>query len=248
MLGKEQVFEWLSHRAGVKRLQEMPLLCVTKGLELNRQSKPFLDSFGNRDIWGFVGFVDLVGFSERVMGLPNKEVNDYLEPFLKGLVDIVNNRYGLVDKTIGDEVMFILPDMEEDGGVPAVLMMGQLLGGIYDLQKQLGEKYPFRFGLAYGGLYIGQICGNGYSEWTTVGEVVNLAKRLHTLKELKILQGARGAFGVLYREQHSMDCFESILHNIAGVASRMTHEILEEPKTNFKGVSPAQCAMLLPKT
>ncbi|GAI06586.1 unnamed protein product [marine sediment metagenome] len=248
MFGKKEVFEWLSHRAGVKRLDKMPLIDVTKALELNKPSRSFIDSFGKHDIWGFAGFIDLVDFSKQVMGLPNKAMSDYLAPFLKGLVDLVNSHYGLVDKTIGDEVMFILPDMEEDGGVPAVLEMGQLLGGIYDLQKQLGEKYSFRIGLAYGGLYIDQVCGVGYSEWTTVGEVVNLAKRLHILKELKDLGGVKGAFGVLCHEQYAMEYFESILSIIAGVASRMTHKILKDPVTNLKGVSAARCALLVPKS
>ena len=247
MVGKKEVFNWLLHRAGVERLDKMPLLYVTKALELNRPSRSFLDSFGKQDIWGFAGFVDLVGFSERVKGLTNKEVSGYLGPFLRGLVNLVNKHYGLVDKTIGDEIMFILPDMDEDGGVPAVLEMGQMLGGIYDFQKQLGEKYPFRIGLAYGSLYVDQVYGEGYTELTTVGEVVHLAKRLHTLEQLNNLQGVGGAFGVLCREQHPMKYFESILGNIAGFASRMTHEILKDPVTNLKGVSAARCALLMPK-
>lgn len=247
MIGKQEVINWLAHRAGTVRLETSPFLYNTEALELNMPAGEFIRVFGKKEIRGFAGFVDLVGFSERVKGQKAQEIGEYLKPFLVGIVEISLECNALVDKTIGDEVMFILPDMSEDSGLPAVFLMGQLLGGIHDLQRRLGTEYPFRIGLSYGSLYIDQIKGEGYSEWTTVGESVHLAKRVHGLKGLSTASGIGGAFGILVRETDACSQFETILGSIAGFASRMTHKVVEKP-VSFKGVSPARCALLLPKS
>lgn len=248
MIGKQEVLKWLAHRAGIEQLKELPTQLQRRALELNVRGEFFIQTFGQKEIKGFVGFIDLVGFSERVEGRKSQEISRYLKPFLAGIVGRAFDRFALVDKTIGDEVMFILPDMAEDEHSPAVLFMGQLLGGLYDLQRELGAEYPFRIGLAYGSLYVDQIQGKGYSEWTTVGEAVHLAKRLHGLEGVSTASGIGGAFGVLFREKDIISRFEGILNTIAGFASRMTHKVIDEPISNLKGVSPARCALLIPKS
>lgn len=250
MIGRPEVLKWLAHRVGVEQVEELPLRLryERKALELNERGRPFVQAFGQEEIRGFVGFVDLVGFSGRVKGWENQKISEYLKPFLAGVVNIAFDRHALVDKTIGDEVMFVLPDMDENGGPPTVLLMGQLLGGLHDLQKTLGSEYPFHIGLAYGGLYVDQIQGKGYSEWTIVGEVVHLAKRLHGLKGVVASRGIAGGFGVLSRDEEACKRFKNILAHIAGFASRLTHEVIDQPVSDLKGVSPAYCALLLPKS
>jgi len=189
--------------------------------------------------------VDLVGFSIKVEGLSPQEICDYLRPFLSGVIDEASNRPALVDKTIGDEVMFIVPDMEQDGGPPGVLGMGSLLGGLHDLQRKLGIEYSFRIGLSYGALYVDLIKGSGYSEWTVVGESVNLAKRLQTLPGVEPKDGIGGAFGVLVKETDE-NKFKVILEIIAGFGARMIHSVVEGT-VELKGISSARCAILYPK-
>lgn len=249
MIGKPEVFKWLAHRGGKEQLQKLPpqLQYKRKALELNKKGEFLVQTFGQREIRGFVGFIDLVGFSERVKGWKSRKISEYLKPFLSSVIEIVINRYALVDKTIGDEVMFVLPDMEDDVGLPTVILMGQLLGGLYILQKDLGADYPFRIGLTYGQLYVDQIKGEGYSEWTTVGEVVHLAKRLQGLEEINTASGIGGAFGVLFRESDAVRRFESILNVIAGPTSYMTYKLIKQPVENLKGVSSSRCALLVPR-
>ena len=246
MIGKPEISSWLAHRVGLEKSATVPILHSAKALELNQGGRPFVEAFGQKQIKGFVGFVDLVGFTDRVKGKTPSEISVHLRPFLTGIVDLAFDRSALVDKTIGDEVMFLLPDLEEDGGVPAVLLMGQLLGGIHDHQRRLGPEYPLRIGLAYGWMYVDQIQGDGYSEWTTAGEVVHLAKRLHSLDKLSAPSSIAGAFGVLCRESEPLQRFQSILSVVAGFASRMTHEIIGD-LDDLKGISKARCAYLLPK-
>lgn len=245
MIAEKATFEWLEHRAGMRRFSAHPKPYCTRALELNERGEAFAAAYGRKEIRGYVGFVDLIEFSTKVKGFPPSEISDYLRPFISGVADEAVGCGALVDKTIGDEVMFIIPDTEEDGGVPAVLMMGFLLGGLHDLRRRLGVKYPFRIGLSYGVQYVDHIDGKGYGEWTVVGESVNLAKRLHALPGAAPDDGIAGAFGVLVRET-SEQRFQAILGFIAGFATRMTHRVLGET-VELKGVSAARCALLSPK-
>ena len=245
MIGDKATLAWLEHRAGVRQLFRHPKPYFTRALELSDKGDAFTDAFGRKEIHGFVGFVDLVGFSRSVTGLSPGGISEFLRPFLSGVADEAVGSGALVDKTIGDEVMFILPDMEEDGGVPAILMMGCLMGGLHDLQRKLGPDYPFRIGLSYGVQLIDRIEGKGYGEWTVVGESVILAKRLHSLLGAEPKDGIAGAFGVLTKETNEQK-FQAVLGFIAGFASRMTHRVVEGT-VELKGASAARCAVLSPK-
>lgn len=245
MIAGKSTDEWLQHRAGLNRLTRHPRAYSTRALELTDNGAAFTNAFGQREIKGFVGFVDLIGFSTRVAGSSPSEISEYLKPFLVGITDKAVDAGALVDKTIGDEVMFVVPDMEADGGVPGIFDMSFLLGSLHDLQRSLGPNYPFRIGLSYGLQFVDRIEGKGYSEWTLLGESVNLAKRLHTLPGAEPKDGLGGAFGVLAREVTEQE-FRSILNFIAGFASRMTHEITNDA-FELKGISAARYAILLPK-
>jgi len=173
---------WLAHRVGLKLSGSGS---EARALGGNQLFRPVRSSFGKSEIRGLVGFVDLVGFSERVKGWSPAEMRDYLLPFHTELISAVGSLDALIDKTIGDEIMFVLPDLEEDGGLPLSRALERLLGGICDRQQALGSEYPLRLGLSYGTLGIGLIRTPQYKEWTTYGEPVHLAKRLHGLAPLK---------------------------------------------------------------
>jgi class 3 adenylate cyclase len=245
MIAGKRVLEWLEHRAGVHRLSSHPRPYFTRALELSDKGKAFAAVFGRKQIKGYVGFVDLVGFSTKVMGLRPSQVAERLRPFISGVINEAFGCGALVDKTIGDEVMFIVPDMGEDGGVPAIFEVRHLLARLHDLQRGLRSRYPFRIGLSYGGQFVDRVAGKGYAEWTIVGESVNLAKRLHKVREATPDDGIGGAFGVLKTEIDEQK-FRSILEFIVGLGSPMKHQV-QERTPKLKGISPARCAILSPK-
>ena len=245
MIGDNATIKWLKHRAGIRKLNRHPCLYETKGIELNDKGGLFADAYGKKEIRAFVGFIDLVGFSTRVAGLSPSQICDYLRPFLKGVIDETVNNGALVDKTIEDEVMFVLLDMEEDGGVPGVLRMGPILGGLHDLQRKLGADYQYRIGLAYGNQYVDHIEGKSYREWTVIEETVNLGKRLNSLPGAEPISGFGGAFGALVKEI-SEETFQAILNIIVGFGSKMAHRVIEDD-IELKGISSARCAIIFPK-
>jgi len=246
MLARTEILDWLGHRLGLLRLERNPIVSFAKALELSQGGLDFAATYGKQNITAFVGFVDLVGFSDHVKGWSNENIASFLRPYLVKLVDVVTDHRGIVDKTIGDEVMFVLPDTFENGSGTCFLLMGQFLGRLCEIPLELGVDYRMRLGLAYGSVFIDVVESGGYRETTTVGEVVNLAKRVQRLAGLRRDCGLGGAFGVLLREPKSAAEFRSILNIVAGWHSRISNEDLGE-RDDLRGVSPARCALLHPK-
>jgi class 3 adenylate cyclase len=235
---------WLAHRAGLKRSRTGS---ETRAFGGNSAFLPERSSFGKSEIRGLVGFVDLVGFSERVKGRPPTVIRDYLLPFHAGIIGAIGGLDALIDKTIGDEIMFVLPDLEEDGGSPLSRTLEGLLGGLCDRQRTLGAEYPLRLGLSYGTLGIGLILTAEYQEWTTFGEPVHLAKRLHGLDPLKQPTSLAGALGVLAREAESLSRFEPLLRDLMQGAPQMRCEVLPGLIEHLRGISSARCALIIPR-
>lgn len=235
----DKTLAWLEHRGGFRELAHHPAPVSKRALELSRGGDDFAAKFGCKEIKGCVGFVDLADFSNRVANFSPKEISAYLQPFLSGVIEAVRKAGGLVDKTIGDEVMLVLPDMEEDGGIPVIFNLQFLLSLLDELQSTLGRDYPFHLGLSYGRLYIDRVSGNGYGEWTLAGKSVILAKRLSTLPTIDSCDLFSGGFGVLGEETTNED-FASMLRYIAGDVSRLDHKLLDCP--TLKGISSARCA------
>ena len=166
---------WLKHRFGETVDEKQLAIYVTKAIELNRRPR-LIDTKGNRVIRGYVGFVDLVGFSEMVHNRSPDAVAFFVLPFLDKLADLVTRNFGLVDKSIGDEIMFIVPDFEEDKTPPSLVKLMTLLLDLSSYAQT--EHYRFRISLSFGELFLGRVQCRGYSEWTFFGETIHVAKRL----------------------------------------------------------------------
>jgi len=239
--------DWFRHRLGHKPTTTLPEY-LTEALELGREGINLVETFGRRRIKAFVGFVDLEGFSGRAAGQPPESLLEYLQPFLRGTIDIVVGRYGFVDKTIGDEVMFGIPDFGEERGVPSPLLMGHVLGGLHGLAVELGTEYRYRVGLSYGEVLVAQIQGEGYSEWTLVDEAIHVAKRLLGLPCVQHPQPVAGVLGLKVQGDPELAKRESnrILSCIAGFASRWQSQpavVTDE----LKGVGTVAYACFVPR-
>ena len=248
MIGKPEQFQYLLHRVGEKQLQSCPQI-IRKGLEGNVASPDFLQTYGNANIDAYVGFIDLAGYSSAVKGKSPQQIADYLRPFLVGTIDILYDKFALIDKMIGDEIMFVLPETEENNNPHQILFMGQIMGALHDLAYELQSKYKYRIGLSYGKVHVFHLTGKGYSEWSIVGEPVHVAKRLQSVDQLASPNPVCGAFGLSVSAgqlDNLTNKMEIILGHIAGIASRFNHTIMKET-TDFKGVGEVLWAYLFPK-
>jgi len=182
-----------------------------------------------------------------VEGAAPSAVAQYAVPFLGRIADAVLRYDALVDKTIGDEVMFVLPDVEAEGGVPLVLAANYLLKRFQTLGDELAPEYRFRIGLAVGVVHVTQVTASEYSEWSVFGEPVNFAKRITGVPEHDSFSGmgAWGALGVLMREPDCHLYFDALLKHFP-VSGAMIDLVLREVSDPppLKGITDYRCALL----
>jgi class 3 adenylate cyclase len=141
----------------------------------------FLDSFGKREFYAAVGFVDMRDFSTLACGKSPSEVRSLVAPFLTAVIAAAANKKCFVDKTIGDEVMLVMPCGFGDG--EALSDLTWVMTDILEQLNQSGISTGFSAGFALGMVLLDQIQAQGYSEWTVYGACVNGAKRLQTLAD-----------------------------------------------------------------
>lgn len=245
MHGHPAALEWLAHRAGVRRLEQHPFRVVKYALRDNDEGAAFIAAYGKKEFNGLVGFVDLTSFSNAVRGFSPSEIDEFLSPFLTRVYDRVSEDAGLVDKMIGDEVMFVIPDYAQDGGASVNILGARFLAGLRIIQRELGPKYRMRVGLGYGLLRCSHFVGKQYSEWSIVGETVHLAKRLHGLPLLLAPEPIACAVGIFDTDPgvaNRLETLASFLVNMPFRAEPVPHEDMAQ----LKGISPARAIYLLP--
>ena len=248
IIPNKDTLEYLAHRVGERQLTSLPQI-IQKDIQGNVDSSKFLDTFGNSNITAYVGFIDLAGFSSITHGKQPNEIAAYLKPFLEKTINIIAEGSALIDKMIGDEIMFVLPETEESSNPHEILFLGQIMGGLHDLAYELQPDYKYRIGISYGKVNVFHLKGEKYSEWSIVGEPVHVAKRLHGLKELATPEPVCGAFGMAlndFSKESLILTMKQKLEMIAGFASRFGHEFQTEPR-EFKGVGKVLWAYLYPK-
>lgn len=246
----DKLLAYLLHRVGEQQLESSPIPYGEKALELNTYGPSFIETFGNCNINAYVGFIDLAEFSTKVHGKKAREIASYLFPFLKKIIEILGERFVLIDKMIGDEIMFILLDFDEIGMPPSILLLGKILDCFYDIAFDMAPKYKYRIGLSYGEVLVAHLQAENYSEWTIVGEPVHVAKRLESVKELKNPNPILGAFGLQLNQKPTEEIYikiKNILDLIAGFASHFDHKLNNKPE-EFKGVGKVLWALFFPKT
>ncbi len=108
-----------------------------------------------------VGFVDLVGFTERTQSMPADQLATFIREFEGRAHDTVTQAGARVVKLIGDEVMFVSVDA------------ASACRAAWDLTEAFGEEHDRV--LPRGGLAFGDVLPRGGDYY---GSVVNLAARL----------------------------------------------------------------------
>jgi class 3 adenylate cyclase len=142
--------------------------------------------------------------------------------------------------------MFVLPEFEPEGGVPLMLAAPDLVRRLWVIRDQLASSHPFRVSLSVGMVYVGQVEGEGYSEWSIFGEAVNLAKRAAVLLSTAdaVELGAGGALGVLVREEKSQEYFDVLLRHFTLKGSWPQAKVVADPPP-LKGISQYRCVLLV---
>ncbi|MDX1522035.1 MAG: adenylate/guanylate cyclase domain-containing protein, partial [Anaerolineae bacterium] len=134
-------------------------------------------------------FLDVTNFTAAAHQLDSEDVYLLMDETMSLLVEVVHKFEGTIDKFTGDGLMalFGVPIAHENDperAIRAALEMQQVL---QPLQRRIAQTYGFdfqtRIGINTGLAIAGNLGSNSHTEYTVIGDTVNLAARLETAAE-----------------------------------------------------------------
>ena len=153
-------------------------------------------------------FADISGYTAMSERLDPEEVRAIMNDCFEGLVPIVLDHKGYVDKFIGDCLMalFGAPVAHEDDPIQAVRAAHAMQTWIPTfadkLESSVGVRLRMRIGLHMGEVVAGQVGAEQRSDYSVMGVTVNLASRLETAAEPETILVSE----LLYRRtRHAFD-------------------------------------------
>ncbi|MDX1960181.1 MAG: adenylate/guanylate cyclase domain-containing protein [Leptospiraceae bacterium] len=176
---------------------------MSKGLEEREKVKDALGRFVNPAVVNLVInnklklggenrtsailFSDMRNFTSICENLSPEEVVEFLNEYLSFMVSCVELTFGVVDKFIGDAIVATwgavdtLGNPAENAINSALMMRDQVLR--FNAKRVKENKPPIQIGcgLNFGPVIAGQIGTLNHSEYTVIGDTVNLASRVETL-------------------------------------------------------------------
>lgn len=146
------------------------------------------DHLSSQEVIATVYFSDVRSFTtiSENLGSP-KRITDFLNYYLNALVIPIEKHRGTVDKFIGDAIMAYwnapLPvENHADEAVQAALEQLEKRDEInITIKEKFGFEVDFGIGINTGEVVVGEIGSTGRSDYTMIGDAVNLASRLEGL-------------------------------------------------------------------
>jgi class 3 adenylate cyclase/HAMP domain-containing protein len=129
-------------------------------------------------------FSDVRGFTEAAERMEPEELIDELNEYLSEMTDIVFKHGGTLDKYVGDAVMVFFGDPvpQDDHAQRAVQMALEMRERMKRLQdiwlRRYNEVFKIGIGISTGWVTVGNIGSSARSDYTVLGNHVNLAARL----------------------------------------------------------------------
>ncbi len=134
-------------------------------------------------------FADVTDFTATSSRLDSEDVYSFIDEALKLLADVVNEYEGTIDKFTGDGLMalFGAPAAHENDAERAVRAAWDMQRVIRPMRERLAAQHGFQFririGVHTGEVIAGKIGSAAHTEYTVIGDTVNLASRLQTAAE-----------------------------------------------------------------
>lgn len=159
--------------------------------ELASRLNPLLDAYllesqPRVEAYATVLIADIRGFTALMASLPIATMITVLQRWLAMMTEIIERFGGIVDKYIGDAVMalFGLPESRGDDSARALACAAEMQQGMLAInQENQAQGLPqIYMGIAVntGQLVAGSFGGPSHSEYTVIGDVVNLASRMES--------------------------------------------------------------------
>ncbi len=176
-------------------------------------------------------FTDIRGFTTISEGMSNTDLSEHLSAYFEGMLEIIREEHGVVDKMVGDAIMAMwgAPVERDDHGAGAVRAALRCASFVeaFNARCEAQGRPPLwtGFGIASGRAFVGNFGSPSRLNFTALGDVVNLAARL---------EGANKVFGSTIlcskktRDQ-SADEFEWLRLHRVGVKGKTKPEPVYQP-------------------
>ncbi len=146
------------------------------------------DHLSSKEVVATIYFSDIRSFTtiSENLGSP-KKITDFLNFYMDALVAVIERHRGTVDKFIGDAIMAYwnapLPIKDHaDEALQAALEQLETRDLLNKtISKKFGFEVDFGIGINTGEVVVGEIGSKGRSDYTMIGDAVNLASRLEGL-------------------------------------------------------------------
>ncbi|HEV2761759.1 MAG TPA: adenylate/guanylate cyclase domain-containing protein, partial [Pyrinomonadaceae bacterium] len=131
-------------------------------------------------------FADIRGFTRLSEHAPPEQVVQLLNKYFSAMTEIIFEHGGTLDKYIGDELMALFgaptatPDDASNAVTTAVRMQREMPGINAELRAAGLPEVHVGIGLHTGEAVVGYIGSERRSEYTAIGDTVNLASRLQS--------------------------------------------------------------------
>jgi adenylate cyclase len=142
-------------------------------------------ALGGRIVRATILFSDMEGFTRLSENVDPAEIVDFLNEFMTEMTAIVDARNGIVDKYLGDGIMAVFVDAEnEEYSLNAVRAAIEMQARLTELRSIWLEKRPkfaelaIRIGINTGRVIAGNIGSSTRMDYTVVGDNVNVASRI----------------------------------------------------------------------
>ncbi|MFH1018252.1 MAG: adenylate/guanylate cyclase domain-containing protein [Pseudomonadota bacterium] len=136
----------------------------------------FLESRPEERRSAIVVFADLSGFTSLSERTDPDELRLLIDSIMKRFVSIVETRGGIVDKIMGDAILFLFNTERSFGDDPvrAIETVEAIRKEMAAINKVEGTALEMHFGVSFGTVSVGTVGGSR----TVMGDTVNLAQRL----------------------------------------------------------------------
>jgi class 3 adenylate cyclase/CHASE3 domain sensor protein len=129
-------------------------------------------------------FSDVRGFTEAAERMEPDELIAQLNDYLSAMTEIVFKHEGTLDKYVGDALMVFFGDpiWQDDHAARAVRMAFEMRDRLLEMREEWGrihrESFQIGIGITTGWVTVGDIGTDSRSDYTVLGNEVNVASRL----------------------------------------------------------------------
>ena len=182
---------------GVKYIFEFRQKEIVKNSFSKKVSKQVMDDllhnisetdFTSREVTTTIYFSDIRSFTNISESLKSpKRITDFLNFYMNAMVDSIENNQGTIDKFIGDAIMayWNAPLEVKNHADKAVLTALHQINKRDTINETIYRDFGFNvdygIGINTGDVVVGEIGSKGRSDYTIIGDAVNLASRLEGL-------------------------------------------------------------------